>query len=363
MIAHFDSHPNLFGIGFVDDTFGRPDLPVPPALDGLEPYPVTLGLGFADESFSVYDHPKLLLFHNESRFDSETIYSRVFDSSGGFPTVSGPPSRTPVEAGGTRRLMLTPEQSQASQSGGTWTDIVDANRGAGWMSVAIWIAVAQGIALIVFPMAFVVFRPLRDRGWLFSKGLGLLLLGLVVWLMSSLELMAFTRTAVILGAGILFLVNVALLIAKFEEIRQFFKRNWNVVLIAELVFLAAFAAFLLVRMANPDLWHPFRGGEKPMDMAYLNAVLKSSHMPPYDPWFGGGYINYYYWGQFLVGMLIHATGIVPEVAVNLATPLFFAMTAAFSYSVVYNLASASGAGKSFIRESRLSSPDFWERLS
>ena len=343
LAAHFDSHPNLFGVGFIDDTFGRPDLPVPSALDGSEPYPVTLGLGFADESFSVYDHPKLLLFRNDDRLDSETIYHRIFDSSGGFPPASMFAYRTLDESGSSRQLMLTPEQSEARQSGGTWTDIVNPNRGSDWVSVAIWIVVAQALALVVFPLAFVVFRPLRDRGWLFSKGLGLLLMGLVVWLLSSLEVMPFTRTTVLAAVVALSLINVAILAVKFEEIREFFRKNWNVVLIAELVFLAAFALFVILRTANPDMWHPYRGGEKPMDMAYLNAVLKSVHMPPYDPWFAGGYINYYYWGQFLVGMLIHATGIIPEVAVNLAVPLFFAMTAAFSYSVVYNLAAEAKA--------------------
>ncbi|MXY20689.1 MAG: hypothetical protein F4Y49_05055 [Dehalococcoidia bacterium] len=341
--AHFDTHPNLFGVGFLDDTFGRPDLPVPVGVERSDPYAVSLNLGFADESFSVYDHPKLLIFRNQARLDSQTIYDRILESSGGFPTRQSGLRVPPSESGNSRQLMLSPDQLEARQMGGTWTDIINPNRRADWMSVAIWIVVAEVIALIVFPLAFAVFRPLADRGWLFSKGLGLLLLGLVVWLLSSLELMAFTRTAVIAGAVALSLVNLALLVMKWEEIRTFFKRRWKTVLVAELVFLAAFAAFILVRMANPDLWHPYRGGEKPMDMAYLNAVLKSSFMPPYDPWFGGGYINYYYWGQFLVGMLIHATGITPEIALNLAVPLFFAMTAAFSYSVVYNLASAAGS--------------------
>ena len=339
------SLPSLFGVALGDDTLGRPDLPsvgnwaryypAPSLSQPLDSPSLLLNLGYADESFSVYDHPKVLIFQNTGRLSAPEI-QRLME--GGETTETTLRPRDEPELG----LVYSPEDAAIQQSGGTWTDIVLPGSWTNRMPVLAWLGALELMALVTLPLTFVVFRPLSDRGYLLGKALGILLIGLVVWLLASLQWMAFSRLSIAFAVVLMAAVSLGILAFKWEEISHFVRRRWGALLVGELIFIAAFLAFVLVRMANPDLWHPYRGGEKPMDFAYLNAVLRSTIMPPYDPWFGGGYLNYYYWGQFLTAVLIRATGIEPVVAFNLAVPTFFALTVGGVYSIVYNLVRSAG---------------------
>ena len=240
-------------------------------------------------------------------------------------------------------LLLSEDDLRAQRAGGTWTDIVDPDGIGSKMPVIAWLVVMQLMALAILPVALAVFRSLPDRGYLLAKLLGILVVSLVAWMLASLQWMAFSFGAVVVGIGAVALASCVVLGFTWSSFWSFFRERWRVIAICELVFIVAFLAFVAVRMANPDLWHQWQGGEKPMDTAYLNAVLKSSFMPPYDPWYAGGYLNYYYWGQFIVASFIHMTGIDTAVAVNLAVPMFFALTVGGAFSVVYNLAEAARA--------------------
>ena len=275
-----------------------------------------------------YDHPKGLIFENVERFDADTIRSRILDAAG-----------DPKPVG----LLLSEDDLRAQRAGGTWTDIVDPDGIGSKMPVIAWLVVMQLMALAILPVALAVFRSLPDRGYLLAKLLGILVVSLVAWMLASLQWMAFSFGAVVVGIGAVALASCVVLVFTWSSFWSFFRERWRVIAICELVFIVAFLAFVAVRMANPDLWHQWQGGEKPMDTAYLNAVLKSSFMPPYDPWYAGGYLNYYYWGQFIVASFIHMTGIDTAVAVNLAVPMFFALTVGGAFSVVYNLAEAARA--------------------
>src|SRR5690606_1766102 len=80
-------------------------------------------------------------------------------------------------------------------------------------------------------------------------------------------------------------------------------------------------------------YHPYWGGEKAMEFAHINSILRSAHFPPIDPWYAGGFINYYYYGTYLVAFLIKLTGIPVEIAFNLAQPTFPALLASASFSM------------------------------
>ena len=334
-LVHWEAtYPQLLGVAFVDDTFTRPDLPVPQPLEQYRAAPVSLDLGYADENFTVYDHPKVLIFQNEGKL-SEARLRTILTSPIEGDRVSVQGEATPLG------LMLTSSELQAQQEGGAWTDIIHPE---GWGSRFVpwsWLLLLAAITVAGLPLALLLFQSLPDKGYLFAKPLGILVVAYVVWLLASLKVASFSAPTIyltMLGVG-----GVSLGLAYFQRQRLLatVKEHWRLWLVAEAVFLVAFFAFLLIRMANPDLWHPWRGGEKFQEMAYLTAVAKSTFMPPYDPWFAGGSLNYYYFGYFIVAIFIKALGVAPAVAFNLAIPLLFGLMVGGAFSLVYNLAALS----------------------
>ena len=321
----FTSYPELAGVAFRDEPLGRAGLPRPEPLVPESSPPISLNLGYADDNVVGYDHPRVLLFRNVGSFSEDELRLRL----------AIPPVEEPTVP--TLGLMLSDQERAVQQSGGTWSKII--NRG-GWtnnLPILAWLLVVELAYLAALPLSMFIFRPLPDRGIILARIVGLLGVSYVAWLAVSLGWVDFSRAAVGLGFLVVGSLSAVVLLTRWREIKLFLVRHWKLLLLGEALFLVAFLAFVAVRFANPDLWHPWRGGEKPMELAYFNAVILSTTLPPFDPWFAGGYLNYYYWGYFVLGGLVRVTGILPTTAFNLAVPLFFALTVTGAYSIVYNL--------------------------
>ncbi len=327
-LVYADTRPvQSLGVTYREDQFTRVNFDPPVGFEQPDGTLLTVAPGWADESFSVYDHPQVLIFENTGRLDSATMLQEI--------GLGSPVAQSGRQVG----LLLAEDDLEQQRSGGTWTDLAflrSLPEGASWI---IWLIAAEIFALFALPLSFVLFRPFPDRGYLLSKPLGLLIAATVTWLLASGGILEFGFGGALAGLLVLGTLSAFALWRRGDEMIEFFRTRRRLILFSEALFLVAFLSFLAIRFANPDLWHPFRGGEKPMDFAYLNAVARSSVMPPFDPWFAGGYLNYYYFGQFLVADMIRFTGIVPSIAYNLAVPLLFAFTFAAAFSIVYNLAS------------------------
>ncbi|MBT4944314.1 MAG: hypothetical protein HON31_10005 [Chloroflexi bacterium] len=316
------------GVDYYEDPFARLDFGPPegfgPPSSGL----FTAGFGWADESFSVYEHPQTFVFENTEGYSAQRLKFEMGATGPAVREVSLP------EVG----LLLSEEAAEIQQSGGTWSSIMFLRWMPDSLTPVVWYLAAQLFAFVVLPIAFVVFRPWPDGGYVFAKPLGLVLVATTAWLLVSVSVLHFSFFAVLLAVVLLGVVSYLSTRSTGSDLINHLRSNKRRFIRMELLLLVGYVAFLLIRAANPDLWHPWKGGEKPMDFAYLNAVVKSSTIPPYDPWYAGGYLNYYYFGQFMIATLIRFTGIVPSVAYNLAVPLLFMFTIGGVYAIVSGLA-------------------------
>ena len=144
--------------------------------------------------------------------------------------------------------------------------------------------------------------------------------------MASFQWLPNSRGTYLLGTALLAGASLLVFISRRQEITTFVRQNLKYIGAVELFSLFLFLFFIGVRLRNPDLWHLFWGGEKPMDLTYFTAVLKSTSFPPYDPWYAGGYLNYYYYGFVYVGALTQLLGTIPAIAYNLSVIMIFSFT-------------------------------------
>ena len=203
------------------------------------------------------------------------------------------------------------------------------------ISFVIWYVLISLLGLLTFPLAHRLFPALADRGYALSRTLGLLLWAYAFWLLTSLGVLQNT-----LG-GILFALALIVGLSIWSVMRGGSPQNWlreniRTVLTVEALFLVAFAFMALVRAANPEL----TATEKPMELAFMNAIARSPSFPPNDPWLSGYAISYYYFGYVMAAMLSTVTSTVMGITFNLMIALVFALGALGAFSIVFNLLEA-----------------------
>lgn len=280
----------------------------------------------AEEQFIVFDHPTVHLFAKDDSFAPDRARRLLAPHLTTLPQTLTP-GQLPYNG-----LLLTAAESDAVSERGTWSayfnrdSIVNAVPWLAW-----WLAILF-LGWLTWPLLWRLLPTTPDRGYLLAKSVGLLFLGYIPWLLGSTGALEAGRASTWLALAVVGIASAWVLRGNGKRFMHFLKRQRTEIVLSELVFTGVFAFFLWVRLTNPDLWHQWFGGEKPMDFAHMNALVKAGGYPPYDPWFAGGYINYYYMGHQVFSTLIRWLGVVPSVAYNLVLPLVAALLAANVYT-------------------------------
>jgi len=195
-----------------------------------------------------------------------------------------------------------------------------------YLQVIFWFFLIELLGLLSIPLAGNAGNRLADRGVSAAKTLGIILVAYFSWIFSYIR--GFNRVTILIAVLVLCLLSIGL----YRKQKIFPDRR--VLLVNELVFLAGFFFFLLVRMHLPEIYMH----EKFMDFAFLNAVIRTSSFPPADPWFAGGFLDfYYYFGYLSVGALGKLSAVRPSILFNLAIALTFALSFNLFFGIGYNL--------------------------
>jgi YYY domain-containing protein len=202
-----------------------------------------------------------------------------------------------------------------------------------------WWLIASVMGAAVLPLGWRLFPALADRGYTLARALGVLLTAFTFWLLTVL---GFTRNTpgtmllalvVVLGAS---LAVFAFVRARPEEgfsLRAWWRENRAVVVAAEVLFLVMLIGWSIVRAHQ----NAIIATEKPMELAFISATMRSETFPPADPWLSGYAISYYYFGYVMAAMFSTLSAIPASMGFNMTVALLFALTGVTVFGTAYNL--------------------------
>jgi len=200
-----------------------------------------------------------------------------------------------------------------------------------------WWASAELVGAIAFPIAFVFFHRLPDRGYAFTKVIGLLLLSYCLWIGATVGIYPNARGSIILILIVLAILSAVLAGRNRQELGAFLHGGWPYLLLVEGLFSASFVLAVSLRAFAPEI----QWGEKPFELAFVNAINRSELFPPDDPWLSGHSISYYHFGYLMASTQTKLTGLGTNVTFYLSLSLVAALAATAIFGVVYNLLAAA----------------------
>lgn len=199
-----------------------------------------------------------------------------------------------------------------------------------WMMLFLW-------QLVGFPIVYkFYFKQLADAGWGVARLVTWLIISLIVWFLGHLGLPVNQPFFIYFLFLILGIFSLSFYWSKQEAIKDFFKKNWKVILIQEIIFLSFFFFLSIVRGYAPRI----EGLEKFMDAGLMTSYLRSPTLPIEDMWLAGAKVNYYTFGHFLGAIVTQFWNISIDYSYNLLLGMVMGLVAVQAFSLIFNFVTA-----------------------
>ena len=194
-----------------------------------------------------------------------------------------------------------------------------------------WYIVFLCIGIIFLPLANLLFKNFPDKGYIFSKILGIAGTSYLVFLLSIFKILPFTLGTIVLVTCTWAIANT--IIARKTFFIQDIKKYIHFFIFEEVLFVIGLVAWTYVKAHEPSI----HGLEKFMDFGFVNSNLRSLYLPAPDMWLAPFQINYYYFGHFITALLTKVSFVPAAVSYNLmlATLFAFTLSASFSLGIIF----------------------------
>ena len=197
-------------------------------------------------------------------------------------------------------------------------------------------ALVEVLGLLCLPLTITVFHNLPDRGWAFSKAIGMALLAFCIWLpLMIVQVLPFSQLFIAGVFCILFAFSIFGFVRVRHELVALVRAHIFYIVVCEVVFLGMVFVLGWIRSYGPNI----QNYEMFMDEGFLAAIMRSPHFPPNDMWLSGYSINYYYYAHFTIAILAKLLGQSPSIAFNTGICIFFGLTAVNLFGVTSNIVS------------------------
>jgi len=202
--------------------------------------------------------------------------------------------------------------------------------------IPIWWLLVTLAGIAVLPLCLRLLGGLPDKGYAFARAIGMLLVGFVYWTLASYGFIANTTGGMLLAWLIVLVISLLVFFKLGDSTfgwRAYWRESKKSIILAELLFAILFIVWTVYRAHQNDTFTT----EKPMEIAFISAIMRSEAFPPNDPWMAGFSISYYYFGYLMSAMLSMLSGVSSGVGFSMTIALWFALSGLSAYGVGYNL--------------------------